>query len=195
MEINAFDDRNNNFATVHIISDDPVMEKMLTAVLSPAFITVSGEAAITVVCTEGELPGISGPCIYVGRGPIKEKDGICILERPLDIELFYRTCLEMCRSTFLSRGGWSYDKTAQTASFNGKRTSLTEKEGQLFALLLSRIGECIPRSEIESSLWEDSPQSNSADVYVCLLRKKLEGLAGPGVLISVRGTGYMLKKQ
>lgn len=195
MEINAFDDRNNNFATVRIISDDPVMEKMLAAVLSPAFIPVSGDAAITVVCIDGELPEADGPCIYVGRGPSEKRDDIRILERPLDIELFYLTCLEICRTTFLSEGGWSYDKTAKTASFKGSRTNLTDKEGQLFALLLSRIGSCVSREEIESTLWDQKTQSNSTDVYVCLLRKKLEKLAGHGVLISVRGTGYMLKKQ
>jgi DNA-binding response OmpR family regulator len=61
-------------------------------------------------------------------------------------------------------------------------------------LLLSRVGECVPREYIDNELWNGETAGNCSDVYVCYLRKKLEKIAGPGVLISVRGQGYMLKK-
>ena len=70
----------------------------------------------------------------------------------------------------------------------------SEKAKKLFALLLSRADECVSRDEIEEILWRGSVSGNCADVYVCYLRKKLERIAAPGALLSVRGQGYMLKK-
>ena len=86
------------------------------------------------------------------------------------------------------------DAEKGSAAFNGKEVRLSQKETELFILLLSRVGECVERREIQAMLWGDKDCGNDCDVYICHLRKKLESIAGPGVIVSVRGRGYMLKK-
>ncbi len=195
MDINLFNDRKNNTLTVSIISDIPVMEELIRAVIYP-FATISEKGAdITVVCTEKSPPEVKGSCIYIGQAPEKLSDLQVFMPRPLDIEAFVSECLALFKKmTVVTESGWAIDNTRQVALFGEREVSLTSRECQLFSLLLSHVGECVMREEIDSSLWQGETAGNCADVYICYLRKKLEKIAGPGVLISVRGRGYMLKK-
>ncbi len=195
MDINLFNETKNNELTVSVISDIPVMEELIRAVLYPVAAFSDKGADVTVVCTEKSPPEVKGPCIYVGKAPNELSDMQVFMPRPLDIEEFVGECRRLCKSmTVLSESGWSVDSKRSVAIFAEKEVSLTCRELQLFLLLLSRVGECVLREEIDSSLWQGETAGNCADVYICYLRKKLEKIAGPGVLISVRGRGYMLKK-
>lgn len=78
-------------------------------------------------------------------------------------------------------------------SFGEKSVQLTEREMMLFELMASRPGEIVTREEIRSCVWrENDGTTNVADVYISYLRKKLIPLFGRGVIITVRGQGYML---
>ena len=52
----------------------------------------------------------------------------------------------------------------------------------------------VTREELDCALWNSTSSGNCTDVYICYLRKKLEKIAGPGTVLSVRGRGYMMKK-
>ena len=67
---------------------------------------------------------------------------------------------------------------------------LTSKEAQVMELLLERRGEAVPREEISERIGESA--SNKADVYVCYLRRKLDGPLGIKLIHTVRGLGYCL---
>jgi len=194
MDINVFDDRKTKSATVRILSDEPYMERLIEAVLSPRFSREDGSAFLTVVCLSGNAAEVSGPCVFVGCRPQSLSDGQVVMDRPLDISEFYLTCSELYDRFSLQCGAWSYEPERRIASFNGRKVPLTAREGQLFSLLLSRVGECVSREEIDALLWRGETSGNCADVYVCYLRKKLERIADPGMLMSVRGRGYLLKK-
>lgn len=78
-------------------------------------------------------------------------------------------------------------------SFGEKSVQLTEREMMLFELMASRPGEIVTRDEIRNCVWrENDGTTNVSDVYISYLRKKLMPLFGRGVIITVRGQGYML---
>ncbi len=69
--------------------------------------------------------------------------------------------------------------------------ALTENEFKLISCLYERRGEAVSREELSSVL--GSSESNMCDVYICMLRRKLDNRFGIRFLITVRGKGYMLK--
>ncbi len=195
MDINLFNDRKNNGLKVSVISDIPVMEELIRAVIYPFAEFCEKGADLTVVCSEKSLPEVKGPCIFVGKAPERLSDMQRFMPRPLDINAFSEECLSLLRKmTVVTESGWAVDNVRRTAVFGDREIGLTVREFQLFSLLLSRVGECVPREDMDNAIWNGETAGNCSDVYVCYLRKKLEKIAGPGVLISVRGRGYMLKK-
>ena len=194
MDINIFDDKFKKTLKVRIISKSKVMEDMLVSILSPVFNICEKGENMTVVCCEDECVEVSGPCIYVGKAPKSLSADQILLPRPLDIEKFMSCCLSLVRESTSTTQGWVIDEKSHVLSYKGGEVSLTGKEEKLFCLLFSRMDQCVTRKEIEEALWGDRDVGNSADVYVCHLKKKLENLAGPGCLLAVRGQGYMLKR-
>ena len=70
---------------------------------------------------------------------------------------------------------------------------LTEREFRLFEYLRSANGRIVSRGELMNAVWnEPDSDTNVADVYISYLRKKLVPVFGQGVLVSVRGQGYLL---
>jgi two-component system, OmpR family, response regulator MprA len=80
----------------------------------------------------------------------------------------------------------------------GERTlELTRTEFALLELLLRNIGRVLTRSEILTAVWgyDFGPTSNSLEVYVGYLRRKLEAAGEPRVVQTVRGVGYVLREE
>ncbi|WP_151639109.1 response regulator transcription factor [Noviherbaspirillum aerium] len=78
------------------------------------------------------------------------------------------------------------------ASFNGQPLSLSAREFALLQALLDRPGAVYSVSQLEDKIygWDDEVGSNTIEVYVHSLRKKL----GTGFIKNVRGVGYMIPK-
>ncbi|MDY6978886.1 MAG: response regulator transcription factor [Pseudomonadota bacterium] len=89
-------------------------------------------------------------------------------------------------------GGVTLDTAAHRLEINGEETPLSNKEYQLLEYLLRHTGEVIPRDRLESILygWEGGVESNSLEVYIHNLRKKL----GASMIKTVRGVGYRLEQ-
>ena len=73
---------------------------------------------------------------------------------------------------------------------NSKKIRLSEREYLVLSKLYENRGATVAREELASVLGAQG--GNEADVYVCLLRKKLEA-DGKRRIFTVRGVGYMLK--
>ncbi len=69
---------------------------------------------------------------------------------------------------------------------------LTETEFGLLELLYSRRGQIVSKEDLRSALWPEGATGNVCEVHMTHLRKKLSALVGEGVLVSVRGKGYIL---
>ena len=81
---------------------------------------------------------------------------------------------------------------------DGKRSELSEREAELLAYLAANPGRAISREEILTRVWRLDPKGLSTraiDMQVARLREKLRDDSDtPAVLLTVRGTGYMLAR-
>ena len=79
---------------------------------------------------------------------------------------------------------------------DGERSDLSEREAELLAYLAANPGRAISREEILTRVWRLDPKGLSTraiDMQVARLREKLRDHSdAPAVLLTVRGTGYML---
>jgi two-component system response regulator MprA len=78
----------------------------------------------------------------------------------------------------------------------GEPIELTRTEFSLLELFLLNPRQVLTRSIIFERVWgyDFGPGSNSLDVYIGYLRRKLEQHGGPRVIQTVRGVGYALRE-
>jgi two-component system response regulator MprA len=97
----------------------------------------------------------------------------------------------------LQYGPVTLDPVAHTAAVNGAPLTLTATEYRLLEFLLRRPEAIVTRDQLAQHVWggEYDPTSNNADVYVGYVRRKLLALAPEPLIHTVRGLGYMLKRE
>ncbi|HKQ73598.1 MAG TPA: response regulator transcription factor [Blastocatellia bacterium] len=76
----------------------------------------------------------------------------------------------------------------------GKQIGLTAKEYALLEYLARRAGAVVTRAEIAEHVWDENfdPFSNSIEVYVQRLRRKIDAGREPKLIHTRRGAGYVL---
>ncbi|MEZ6015041.1 MAG: response regulator transcription factor [Planctomycetota bacterium] len=87
------------------------------------------------------------------------------------------------------------DLTTRKASRSGEEVALTETEYRLLELMMRNAGRVLARERLAAALWEDElgPCSNSLEVHVANLRRKIDGAPDrPRLLQTRRGVGYVL---
>jgi two-component system response regulator MprA len=94
----------------------------------------------------------------------------------------------------LTFGDLEYDVARQEARRGGRRIDLTKTEARLLELFLRNPRQVLPRRLIVERVWgaEAPHRSNSLDVYVGYLRRKLTCEGELPVIQTVRGVGYAL---
>jgi two-component system OmpR family response regulator len=72
--------------------------------------------------------------------------------------------------------------------------SLSQKEFALLEFLMRHAGEVVSRTAIAEHVWDlhFDPMSNTIDVYINFLRKKIGETPSKSKIETVRGTGYRL---
>ena len=88
------------------------------------------------------------------------------------------------------------DPVARTVHRGDRLIDLTRTEYALLELLLRNVGRPLPRDVIMDRVWgwESEPTSNSLEVFVGYLRRKTEAGGEPRLLHTVRGVGYVLRR-
>lgn len=83
-----------------------------------------------------------------------------------------------------------YNATTQEVHVNDERVELTQRELMVLSRLLEHPKQTYTRVQLEDSIygWDDGASSNSVEVHIHHLRKKL----GNHVIITKRGMGYCL---
>ena len=83
---------------------------------------------------------------------------------------------------------------AQTAARAGKPIPLTTKEYALLEYLARSAGRVVGREEISEHVWDETfdPFTNTIEVYVNRLRRKIDEHAAKPLIHTRRGAGYML---
>ena len=82
------------------------------------------------------------------------------------------------------------DVDGRSVSRNGEPISLSAREFAVLHSLLDSVGRVMTRQRLEQALysWEDDVGSNTVEVYVHHLRRKL----GADLIRTVRGVGYVI---
>lgn len=94
----------------------------------------------------------------------------------------------------LSAGDISLDIGAREARVDGKRLQISPKEMRILEQLLRRSGKVVPKGLLEQGLYgiEDEISSNSVEVLVHRLRKRLLDAGAHAAIHTVRGVGYLI---
>lgn len=120
------------------------------------------------------------------------------LSKPFDLdELLARVRALLRRSKGrvqpqIMHGRLVMDPAGHSVTLAGQTVELTAGEFSLLQLLLEERGHVISRSRLEDNLygWHKEIDSNTIEVYVHHLRKKL----GADLIRTVRGAGYIIDK-
>jgi two-component system response regulator QseB len=77
-------------------------------------------------------------------------------------------------------------------TLNGRSLALSAREFALLEAFLERPGAVLSREQLEEKLygWDEEVESNTVEVYIHSLRKKL----GQEFIKNIRGVGYMVAK-
>ncbi|MHB8354009.1 MAG: response regulator [Burkholderiales bacterium] len=116
------------------------------------------------------------------------------LVKPFDLdELFarMRALLRRCSGRAqptISHAGLTLDPARHEASFQGLPLTLSAREFALLQALLGPPGRVLSLAQLEEKLygWNEEIESNTVEVYIHRLRKKL----GADFIRNVRGVGY-----
>ena len=129
-----------------------------------------------------------------------EQRGLCrhIFPRPLHIE-HLREEVSLILSTEMaispSRSPQAHLRlTERGFVLDGEPLVLTETEHTVLQALYDQRGQTVPRDTLCRLLGNET-NAKLADVYICLLRKKLEVSGTPRMLFTVRGLGYRLERE
>jgi two-component system OmpR family response regulator/two-component system response regulator QseB len=92
--------------------------------------------------------------------------------------------------SIIEHGSLKLDLASHEVTLDGQPVKLSAREFSVLRALLDNPGSVVSKSQLEEKLygWNSEVESNTVDVYVHHLRKKL----GPDFIKNVRGVGYKI---
>jgi DNA-binding response OmpR family regulator len=120
------------------------------------------------------------------------------LTKPFDLDELFARLRALARrrggraNPLLIHGDITLDPAARKVTLGDKAVDISRREFSLLQLLLENSGRVLSRGSLEESLygWGDVVESNTVEVYIHHLRKKL----GSELIRTVRGVGYMVDR-
>jgi two-component system OmpR family response regulator len=99
------------------------------------------------------------------------------------------------RETLLRVGPLELDLLARTACRGRRELELLPREFQLLEYMMRREGQVLTRAMLLENVWNYRfvPQTNLVDVHIGRLRRKVDAPDEPPMILSVRGSGFMLR--
>lgn len=87
------------------------------------------------------------------------------------------------------------DTGTRRVSRAGKEIALSQREYQLLEALAAHEGQTLTRDAIQERVWMDEESySNTVDVYIGLLRKKIDADYPVKLIHTLRGLGYAMRR-
>jgi two-component system copper resistance phosphate regulon response regulator CusR len=101
------------------------------------------------------------------------------------------------RSAVLRAGDLELDLLERQVRRGGVEVVLTQREFDVLAYLLRHKNAIVTRDMLGRDVWKDPLHAltNVIDVYIKLLRRKLEKPGQPPLLHTIRGVGYSLRDE
>lgn len=120
------------------------------------------------------------------------------LVKPFDLEELFARLRALHRrrvgqtDTVLTHGDITLDPATHEITKAGKSVALSVREFVVLQHLLENVGRVIPRARLEDKLygWDNEIESNSVEVFIHHIRKKL----GSKLINTIRGVGYVIEK-
>ena len=170
-------------------------------------VQLPGRSGLTV-CRELRAQGFAAPILVLtARDAVEQRvEGLDAgaddyLTKPFDFqELLARVRALLRRgpalqATVLAVGDLTLDTRTRRVERAGRAIALTSKEYALLEFLARRAGEVLGRAEISEHVWDASFDvfSNSIEVYVQRLRRKVDDGHAVKLIHTRRGAGYVLQ--
>ena len=157
-------------------------------------------------CTSDELCELAKVSEVIGfsrayKNELKIADELCgvFLHRPFLIDdlisvMFDGVEVHKKRERVMSKpkkqSYLTVDEVERCAVYGNERIMLTDSEYKVLSLLCENRGEAVSREAISMLL--GTADSNNSDVYICMLRRKIDNRLGLKLILTVRGRGYMI---
>jgi two-component system copper resistance phosphate regulon response regulator CusR len=100
------------------------------------------------------------------------------------------------RETVLRSGDLEVDLLQRRATRAGSEVPLTQREFEVLAYLVRQKNQVVTRDMLGRDVWKEPGHAltNVIDVYITLLRRKLERSGQPPLIHTIRGVGYSLRE-
>lgn len=125
------------------------------------------------------------------------------LAKPFDLSVLMARIQALLRRVRGSResgshlvcGDLTLDHEARSVKRAGQEIRLTAREYSLLRFLLMRKGRVTTRMEILEQVWDTlfDTETNVVDVYINMIRKKVDKPFGEKLIHTVTGMGYIMK--
>ncbi|MCE5313779.1 MAG: response regulator transcription factor [Armatimonadota bacterium] len=123
------------------------------------------------------------------------------LPKPFDFDELLARVRALIRRDKLSKGKvirighLEMDTIAHRVLCDGKEVALTSREFSLLEALAVNEGRVMSRDAIQYRVWNNEDSlSNTVDVYIRMLRRKIDADRPVKLIHTVHGLGYMLKR-
>ena len=102
--------------------------------------------------------------------------------------------LEAALQGHIRLADFTFDTGLRQVRWQGETLSLMPREYDLLLALVRHAGEIVSRDDLLHAIWQTpfDPGTNSVEVHVCKLRRRLAGMADRIWIETVRHRGYRL---
>jgi DNA-binding response OmpR family regulator len=103
----------------------------------------------------------------------------------------------IANNPMLTAGGITLDTLRRQASRNGRALDLSPKELMVLEYLVRHAGVLVTRDMIGEAVWgaDYNALSNIVEVFINRLRQKIDLANGLSLIVTIRGSGYMLRTE
>ena len=97
----------------------------------------------------------------------------------------------------LTAGNVTFDTTAREVSIDEKAINISRREMGVLEQLMRRKGRVVPKDVLEDKLYgfDEEVTSNSVEVHISRLRKRLLNAEASITIHTLRGVGYLLSEE
>ena len=94
-------------------------------------------------------------------------------------------------------GNISFDTTGREVQVDGKTIPISRREMGVLEQLMRRVGHVVPKDVLEDRIYgfDEEVSSNSVEVHVSRLRKRLSDSGASVTIHTLRGVGYLLSEE
>ena len=112
------------------------------------------------------------------------------------IEALLRRRPQAVDTTRLKLEDLEFDLLARRVTRGGRELELTAREQKLLEFLMRRAGQVVTRTMLLEGVWDlhFDPQSNLIDVHISRLRQAIDRGSDHPLIHTVRGSGYVLRR-